>query len=53
MYAVRSRTLTPVAPQMRVLVLNAGSSSLKASALDGDATDAIARDVRDALASSG
>jgi len=38
----------------RVLVLNAGSSSLKASVLDGDATDAIARaDVSGAIAAGG
>jgi acetate kinase len=38
----------------RVLVLNAGSSSLKASVLDGDATDAVARaDVSGAIAAGG
>jgi len=38
----------------RVLVLNAGSSSLKASVLDGDATDAIARaDVSGAIVAGG
>jgi len=37
-----------------VLVLNAGSSSLKASVLDGDATDAVARaDVSGAIAAGG
>ena len=38
----------------RVLVFNAGSSSLKASVLDGDATDAVARaDVGGAIAAGG
>lgn len=37
-----------------MLVLNAGSSSLKASVLDGDATDAVARaDVSGAIAAGG